>query len=123
MITHRVLVFGGREYNEQQFLFNSLDRLYAKLGTFIIIQGGAAGADTLAKTWGLKEGLPVVTMHAAWDFYKKPAGVIRNEWMLKYLVPTYAVQFPGGRGTHDMRTRCDSVGVPVWEPCVQSNPS
>lgn len=53
---------------------------------------------------------------ANWDFYDKAAGPVRNQWMIDWAAPTYAVAFPGGNGTRDMAKRCVEAGVLVWRP-------
>lgn len=118
----RVLVYGGRDYQDAQKVHEALGKLNKRLGDFLLIQGGATGADRLARDFGILYGFPTVTMHAAWDFYRKAAGLIRNKWMADYLEPTYAVQFPGGTGTANMRGICDRMGIPVWEPEEQAEP-
>jgi len=81
----------------------------------LVIQGGAQGADKLAGFAALRLGLPVAQMDAAWQFYGKRAGPIRNQWMLDYLAPTEAHGFhediEASRGTKDMRDRCKRAGL------------
>lgn len=45
----RVLVCGGRGFNSYGMMCLALDRLNAELGFGVLIDGGAAGADMLAK--------------------------------------------------------------------------
>lgn len=78
--------------------------------------GGARGADTLAGEWGKRKGLPVLRVDANWDYYDKAAGPIRNQWMIDFAFPTYAVGFPGHTGTSDMAERCVEAGLPLWRP-------
>lgn len=112
----RVLVFGGRNYNASRLVYQALDHLALKHGKFLVINGGAKGADTLGKQWGLSHGHPVITMDAAWEALGNNAGHIRNGWMLKYATPNYAVGFPGGRGTADMARKLSDAGVTLWSP-------
>ncbi len=57
-------------------------------------------------------GLEVERYPADWEQYGKAAGHIRNQQMLDSGVDI-AVEFPGGRGTADMRARLNKAGVPV----------
>lgn len=83
---------------------------------FTIIQGGASGADLLAKEWGMKKlGVVVDTYYADWTRHKKRAGPIRNEEMLRESRPNAIVAFPGGRGTAHMVKIAKKAGVPVLE--------
>lgn len=114
--THRVLVCGGRNFNDYVFATARLNELRQALGDFAVIHGGARGADSLAALWGKTCGLPVIEVAANWGVYSKSAGAIRNAWMLDFCFPTYAVAFPGGRGTADMVRQCEARGVVVWRP-------
>lgn len=49
----RVLVCGGRNYNDRKRVFSTLDRI----GITHLIQGGARGADALAKDWAKLRGI------------------------------------------------------------------
>lgn len=112
-MTLRVLVFGGRDFTDTAIM----DQALSMLDVGCIIHGGARGADTLAGEWGNRKGLPVLRIDAPWDFYGKyAAGPIRNQWLLDWACPTYAVGFPGGSGTRDMAQRCAAAGLPVWRP-------
>jgi hypothetical protein len=113
----RVLCFGGRDYSDAAFVDACLTQLWNLFGEqFLIINGGARGADTLCKEWGMRKAWPVITMDAPWATGGKGAGFLRNGWMIKYAFPTYAVGFPGGPGTRDMTERLKQAGVTLWNP-------
>lgn len=116
LAVHRVLCFGGRAYVDARKVDEALSQLPRILNgaRFAIMHGGAEGADTLCGAWGKARGIPVAGIDANWDFYGKKAGPERNQWMLEFFLPTYAIGFPGGSGTLDMRTRLDLAGVPCW---------
>lgn len=114
-----VLFFGGRDYRDEALIAAALDALPGILPTarFGVVHGGARGADSLAGMLAAKRGLPVIVVNANWDYYgRQQAGPIRNEWMLEFCNPVYAVGFPGGRGTADMNAQCEARGIPVWKP-------
>lgn len=113
---HRVICCGGRNYADYLFLTACLDQLRQALGDFVVIHGGADGADSLCATWAKSKGLPVIRVDANWYFYDKGAGAVRNQWMLDYCSPSYAVAFPGNTGTADMIERCQKHNITVWEP-------
>lgn len=117
ILTQRVLVYGGRDFSDGKAVNTCLDVLSYKFGMFVVINGGARGADRLAREWGLRQGYPTITMDAPWQsHWGNRAGPVRNEWMLVHAQPTYAVEFPGGRGTADMRERVLRAGLPLWRP-------
>lgn len=115
-MSHRVLCFGGRDFSDVTRIDAALSAVAGKLGPFAIIQGGARGADRLSGAWGRERGLCVIEVAAPWTFYGNGAGPLRNSWMLEHCAPTYAVGFPGGKGTADMRAKLFAAAVPLWEP-------
>lgn len=116
-MTQRVLCYGGRTYSDSATVHGALMYLATLWGeTYLIINGGARGADSLCRDWGLRRGWPVITMDAPWDAMGRAAGSVRNGWMIEYAAPTYAVGFPGGPGTADMTKRLQRAGIPTWHP-------
>lgn len=109
----RVLACGGRDYADREKVYEVLDEVRAASGISVLIEGEAAGADTLAKTWALRRGVPVERYPADWTKYGRGAGPIRNQRMLDEGRPDLVVAFPGGRGTADMVDRAKAAGVPV----------
>lgn len=112
----RILVCGGRKYNDAQKLKEVMTSLLPWFSpTFCIIEGEAPGADTLAKQWAKGEGYPVIGIAANWDRYGNSAGSIRNRWMLEYGLPDLVVAFPGGPGTANMVKRARAANIDVFE--------
>ena len=93
-----VLVCGGREFSDVDFLENVLDHVHRKYFVVTVIQGEARGADTLAKEWAIKRGVLHHGKEALWDKYGRSAGFRRNESMAN-LKPHLVVAFKGGVGT------------------------
>lgn len=113
-MAERVLVCGGRDYDDGGAVGATLCALNAEMGIAVIIEGGARGADRLARQWAECAGVPYLTVDADWKKYGKAAGAIRNAEMLKQ-EPTLVVAFPGGRGTADMVRRARAANVEVIE--------
>src|SRR5262245_41427687 len=101
----RVLVCGGRYYNDRGRVFDVLDALHKQQRIEIVIQGGATGADELARTWADLNNVEVATHLPDWNAHGRAAGPIRNQEMIDVSEPNLAVAFPGGRGTADMVAR------------------
>ena len=112
----RVLVCGGRTYNNRTLMEETLNR-FNKEGSSLdlIITGGASGADALAAEIAFKWGTPLAIYPAQWDSYGKGAGPIRNGWMLEFGQPDLVVAFSGGRGTANMIKQAREAGVNVME--------
>lgn len=113
----RVLVCGGREFNDRDYVFQQLERLHSRHRFRLLIHGGAGGADSIADAWARGSGVQPVTCEPLWYYYRakglvRAAGVLRNQAML-LLHPQLVIAFPGGRGTADMINRATLAGVPV----------
>jgi hypothetical protein len=108
----KVLVCGGRHYDNWNGLLVQLDDLHGIYGFTELIHGGAPGADTLANTWAAISGVPVKRFIAFWQTEGKAAGPRRNKRMLDY-GPDLVVAFPGGKGTADMIAQAEKAGVTV----------
>lgn len=108
----RVLVCGGRDFTNLKSLYDSLDNI--KVIT-CIIQGGARGADRLAKRYADENEILCQEFPADWIQYGKKAGFIRNKQMLDEGRPDLVVAFPGGRGTAMMIELAKKAGIKVIE--------
>jgi hypothetical protein len=109
----RVLVCGGRDYDEWLKVFDELEGLKPYPTT--VIQGGASGADRHARDWAHDSGTECITFDADWSKHGKSAGPIRNQRMLDEGKPDLVLAFPGGKGTADMVGRAKAAGVRVIE--------
>lgn len=111
----KVLVCGGRDFNDAEMLGSWLGGIQKDHGISRIIEGGARGADTLARLYGEWQRIQVVTYPADWKKHGKAAGPIRNQHMLDDSKPDLVVAFPGGNGTADMVRRATAAGVKVLD--------
>lgn len=107
----KVLVCGGRGYDDWLFfkkemtdIINPLSKYEEAFYDVVIIQGGASGADFMAKMWAQEHNcLWKDHEHKAdWKRYGKSAGYIRNAQMYQAENPDLVVAFPGGDGTAGM---------------------
>lgn len=105
----RVLVCGGRDYQNVMRVWEILDLLPKK--DLVIIQGDARGADELAKTWAKNKNVECLSFPADWNKYGKRAGYIRNAKMLDEGKPDLVIAFPGGKGTDMMVMLSESAGI------------
>lgn len=112
----RVLVCGGRKFFNKLLLKKTLDELHAKQPISCIIQGGASGADWLAKHWATAYGgMPQEEYKADWVGQGRSAGPRRNTMMLKEGKPDLVLAFPGGKGTANMIQKAKAAGLIVIE--------
>src|SRR6478735_7482462 len=108
----KVLVCGGRHYDNYGFLSEVLDEIHAATPIELIIEGGQFGAEFLASSWARGHRVPYRSVTPEWARHGKAAGPIRNGEMLD-LAPDLVVAFPGGRGTADMVRQARGRGVSV----------
>lgn len=114
----RVIVCGGRAYNDESAVYSALDSLKVRYGTFTLIEGGAKGADALARQWAEDASIPHETFKADWSKYGRSAGPRRNREMLR-AGADLIVAFQGSRGTADMMRAARETGVEVWQPDME----
>lgn len=118
-MAQRVLVCGGRHFDDAAFLERTLNDIHSDEGISTIIHGAASGADKLAGSWArtrIASGpITEIACPAAWNVYGRAAGPMRNASMLAVHNPDLVVAFPGGSGTADMVRRARAAGVKVIE--------
>jgi hypothetical protein len=107
----RVLVCGGRDFNNHVLLHRTL----ADLKPTFIVNGGQRGADALSSMWAHWLDIPYREYPADWRNFGTAAGPIRNQQMLTAEKPDVVVAFPGGRGTASMVALAKKAGVRVIE--------
>lgn len=131
-MTTQILICGGRNYGEylngvpvdylmrkrvrveRKFFLDTVEAYYKVFDKDVfIIEGGARGADRLAKSWRMKRGIPGKTFPADWKKYGKSAGYKRNREMLIRGRPDIVIAFPGGTGTNMMCDIAYEDGVEV----------
>jgi hypothetical protein len=111
----RVLVCGGRRFDDYKLIGTTLDAIAADLGISCLIEGGSDGADALAMAWARARGIMGEMYPADWANLGRRAGPERNARMLEQGKPDLVVAFPGGAGTADMVRRARAAGVEIME--------
>ena len=95
----RVLVCGGRDYDERDSVWRTLDQYQENYAPLTIIQGGAPGADCWAREWAHgqtpAQEVTLVSVPADWEKWGTAAGPKRNQMMLDQK-PDIVLAFPGG---------------------------
>jgi hypothetical protein len=127
----RILVCGGRNFNDYPFVRDTLNGLMPPatddMNTWlpppdtVIIHGDAPGADRCAEQWVHVNWAGVERYPADWKAHGRAAGPIRNQRMLDEGKPDLVVAFLGGNGTADMVRRAKMAGVRVIEPRKESS--
>ena len=107
----KVLVTGSRKWSDYAMIYNRLAQLPKDS---LIIEGGAVGADALARTAANRLRFQRVTVMAEWREYGRSAGARRNRSMLD-LQPDLVLGFRVNQsaGTTDCLEEAERRGIPV----------
>lgn len=109
-----VIVTGGRNYFDK----DKVNEILSALDITLLVQGGANGADRLAREYALENFIALETIEADWNKHGRAAGPIRNrEMLIKYPKAT-VIAFPGGRGTENCVNQAKQLGMSVWNILV-----
>lgn len=115
----KVLICGARDWDDMSKIEDALADHKSLLGTkfeLIIIEGGAPGADTMARIAAHKLNIHVAEVKALWGTRHRSAGPQRNEVMLM-LEPDEVIAFhhniKNSTGTKDMVSRAKKAGLDV----------
>lgn len=95
----KVIVAGGREFNDYALLSKTLDYLKKP---FEVVCGEARGADALGKRYATEHNLTVHNFPADWNKHGKSAGYKRNEQMADFADAVISFWDGQSRGTKHM---------------------
>lgn len=110
----RVIVAGGRDFNNYEALASSLDHLFKHINDEIqIVCGLARGTDRLGERYAKKNGYKVVYFEPNWAEYGKSAGFKRNVEMAEYADALVAFWDGKSRGTKHMIDIAKEKGLDV----------
>ena len=100
----KVLVCGGRDYNDYDVLKCVMEKVMDcySAEVKVVISGLAKGGDKLGERWAEENDIEVEGYRAEWNKYGKRAGWLRNVRMADEGRPNIIVALPGGRGTKMM---------------------
>lgn len=116
MSQFKVIVAGGRDFNNQAFLNETLDTLLAdktKSHEIIIVSGAAKGADTQGEVYAQSKGYSLESHPADWDAYGRSAGYRRNKEMAESADALVCFWDGESRGSKHMIDLATAQGLPV----------
>jgi hypothetical protein len=109
----RVLVCGGRYYENTDAVHQELMRFNWRHPIKVIIHGGVSGAGIAAEAWARRNRVDVVRYPPNWEGLGKRAERLRNDFMLADSHPDVVIVFPGGRDTANLATKGMAAGAQV----------
>jgi len=80
----KVIVAGGRDFNNYQLLKKTLDKLLSLKSDVEIVSGMSSGADSLAVKYAKETGRTIAKFPAKWKTDGNSAGFKRNKVMALY---------------------------------------
>lgn len=115
----RVLICGDRHYNNPKMVTTIISGLkYLLHDDLIIIEGEAAGADTIAKNVARALNVKVEAFPADWATHGRAAGPIRNKQMLEMgrpdMVFAFHDDFENSKGTRNMVKQAVKRGTETY---------
>lgn len=108
----KVIIAGGREFNNYALLKNTLDKLLKE--DFDVVSGKARGADSCGERYAIHHGKRVHEFPADWDTYGKRAGYLRNAEMADFADILVAFWDGVSRGTKHMINLAKKKGLKVY---------
>lgn len=110
----RVIIAGGRDFDNYQLLKEAMDKLLCNItDEIIVVCGQARGADTLGEQYAKEKGYTVAYYPADWKQYRKRAGYLRNEQMAQNADALVAFWDGESRGTKNMIDLAKRYGLKV----------
>jgi len=110
----RIIIAGGRDFNDYALMKKELDFLFSKDPPEAILSGGAAGANRMGEVWAKNNSIPLEMHYADWTAHGKAAGYIRNRLMASKANGLVAFWDGQSRGTKNMIEEAEKRGLAVW---------
>lgn len=110
----RILITGGRDYSNKGVINEALKAIVDESpeSSFIVVHGGASGADTLASECAHELGLKEECHNADWKKHGKRAGPIRNAHMVNLGADVcLAFPSPDSKGTWHCIKKAEDAGI------------
>lgn len=101
-MTFRVIIAGGRNFNDYEKVKENCDSLLAEKSDIVIICGMARGVDLLGRRYAGERGYKVAEFPADWNGFGKSAGYIRNTEMADNADALIAFWDGNSKGTNHM---------------------
>ena len=111
-----ICICGSREFKDKDFVYSKINKFISTLNEeFVIIEGGATGADEIARQYCEENNIVHKTFPADWDTFGKAAGPIRNKYMAEICnyVLAFKLKNKKNKGTNNMISEAKKLGKKV----------
>lgn len=102
-------VVGGRDFNDYKLMETTLDGFIQSSVDYVIVSGGAKGADQLAEKYAEKKGYDMIIYTPKWS-QGKMAGPLRNQKIVDKsdeIVAFWDGKTPGTKSTIQIARKCE----------------
>lgn len=106
----RLLVCGGRHFDDTALVEYELGRLHQHVPITVIVHGGATKIGAAAETWARSHQVHVVRYPANFSLGRRGDSA-RDAFMLDDSRPETVLVFPGGRRTADLLRQARDFGA------------
>ena len=116
MKEYKLIVAGGRDFNDAKLLSDTLHKVAEDAGerfAISVVSGMAPGADSLAYVFAKSLGITCYPFPAQWSTHGKQAGPIRNKQMAEFSDGLLAFWDGKSKGTEHMIEIMRAMGKPV----------
>ena len=110
----KLIVAGGRNYNNYAHLKKTLDAFRLKYHVEEIVSGADHGVDTLGEQYAKEHDIWLTQFPADWNKHRKAAGPIRNAQMAEYADCLLAFWDGSSKGTKNMIENMHKQKKPVY---------
>lgn len=108
----KIVVAGPRSFRNHQAVYEVLNHVVQH--SDLVIQGGARGVDTIAKTWARTHGVVCRQFDAQWEQFGRFAGPERNGRMAREADALIAFWDGESPGTGDMIRQMQVLHKPIF---------
>ncbi len=111
----RIIVAGSRTLADEDLVKRTLDKVYRRFeGKFVIVSGGAKGADWFGENYAVANDVPFVRFPPLWETESRAAGFNRNQIMAWYATHLVVFQKNESRGTQSMIDLAEREELASW---------
>lgn len=116
----RLLVCGGRHFDDSMLVERELSRVHARTPVSVLIHGGLPGLGVSAEAWARRNGVRLIRYPANFSAGKQ-GDFERDDFMLADCRPDALLALPGGRRTREMCDRARRSGLRILDTAATVN--
>ena len=111
----KIGIVGSRNFSDYELLKVNIDHFVNRYETdeFVIVSGGAKGADSLAEKYASERHFNIIIHRADWNKHGRAAGMIRNGLIVSDSDVLVAFWNGSSKGTKNTIDRAKKKGIPV----------